>query len=157
MIVGYLANYEREASLFPVAIRRGLEFLANTDFSGWEKGKHPVDGDNMFVMLDRYQSQPREQRRPEAHKLYLDIQYIVSGEELIAYEGLQEGSAVVEDMTPAQDNVFYRPSIHETDIVMLKGMYAIFFPWDIHRPCCMYRNSGTVEKAVVKIRMDLLK
>ncbi|HWR39093.1 MAG TPA: YhcH/YjgK/YiaL family protein [Patescibacteria group bacterium] len=156
MIVGYLGNYEQERRLFPDAICQGLEFLKNTDFSVREKGKHVIDGDDMFVMIDRYQSQPREQRRSEAHKLYLDIQYIISGEEIIAYEGLGTDSVVTEDMTPIQDNVFYRPSIHETDVVMRKGMYAVFFPWDIHRPCCMYRNPGFVEKAVVKVRMALV-
>ena len=41
----------------------------------------------------------------------------------------------------------------ESDLVMEAGNWAVFYPNDIHRPCCLAGTSGKVRKVVVKIRL----
>lgn len=156
MIVGHLDKLAEESRLWPAAIKRGLEYLRNNDLSALEKGKHVIDGEALFVMIDQYENQPKANRRPEAHRLYLDIQYIIAGEEIIGWDLLSGNSAIDEDLSAGKDLIFYKPGENETDIVMTAGMYAVFFPWDVHRPCCQRQSASVVKKAVVKIKMDQL-
>jgi hypothetical protein len=59
-----------------------LEFLAKTDFNTMELGRYELDGDNIFYMVQSYDTDP-EKTISEAHKKYIDIQFMVKGEELI--------------------------------------------------------------------------
>ena len=66
---------------------------------------------------------------------------------------------VTEDMTPQQDILFWQVEDEETQIRLTPGMFAIFFPQDIHRPCCHPREGEQkhLRKAVMKIDCALLE
>ncbi len=70
---------------------------------------------------------------------------------------LTDALAVKEDKLAEKDVIFYEAVPNETDLRLTEGMYAIFFPWDVHRPGCAARVSGPVRKVVVKVKMDALK
>lgn len=157
MIFGHISTLAKDAPLLPQALVKGLEYLATTDLSALPAGKHEIEGQDIYVSINEYETQPREMRRAEAHADYLDIQYMIAGEELIAYSVLADGNEVLADELAARDVIFYKTVEPETDLVMTAGMYAVFFPWDVHRPNCKLQQEQKVKKAVVKIRMSLLK
>ncbi|HWR42993.1 YhcH/YjgK/YiaL family protein [Sporomusa sp.] len=157
MIFGHISTLKKDAPLLPKALVKGLEYLAKTDVAALPAGKHEIEGKDIYVAINEYETQPREVRRAEAHVDYLDIQYMISGEELIAYSLLSDDNEVLSDELEAKDAIFYKTVQQETDLVLTKGMYAIFFPWDVHRPNCTLHESNKVKKAVVKIKMSLLK
>ncbi len=66
---------------------------------------------------------------------------------------------VTEDRTPQQDILFWQVEEEETQITLKPGMFAIFFPQDIHRPCCHPRDGERqhIRKAVMKIDRALLE
>ncbi|QDR79701.1 YhcH/YjgK/YiaL family protein [Sporomusa termitida] len=157
MIFGHISNLAKDAPLLPRALVKGLAYLTTANLSALPAGKHELEGQDMYVAINEYETQPRAMRRAEAHVEYLDIQYMVAGEELIAYSLLADDNEVLSDELAAKDVIFFKTGQPETDLVMTAGMYAIFFPWDVHRPNCAWRQAQPVKKAVVKIRMSLLK
>lgn len=62
------------------------------------------------------------------------------------------------DILRTTDVLFYkeRSDVHEIMLPMTDGCYAIFFPEDVHRPCCMMDAPEDVKKIVLKVRVDSL-
>lgn len=157
MIFGHISTLEKDASHLHKSLVKGLAYLTKTDLAALAKGKYEIEGKDIYVAINEYQTQPREERRAEAHADYIDIQYIISGEEMIAYSLLSKDNEVLSDELAAKDAIFYKTVEQETDLVLTEGMYAIFFPWDVHRPNCALKEAASVKKAVVKVKMSLLK
>ncbi len=131
--------------------QKGFEFLKNTDLKKLENGKYEIEGDNVFVSVQDYQTKPESEGKFEAHKKYADIQFIISGEEKIGYTNIR-------NCTPT---TFYDDT---NDIVFLEGKgdfitahensFLIFMPQDAHMPCISIDDSKYVKKAVVKVKIS---
>lgn len=157
MIMGYISNLKDEINLYPAALQDGFRFLMETDLSALALGRHAVQGDKIYIMVAEYETEPRNKRRPEAHRRYVDIQYICSGEEMIGSAPLKAAGEVTEDCLKERDVVFYKGVAGETETTLSPGMFAVYFPWDVHRPNC---NAGEkavkVRKVVVKVAVSAL-
>jgi YhcH/YjgK/YiaL family protein len=154
MILSRIEYFDKEQGIYPPAIRQGLRFLRETDFSNVAAGRHAIDGANLFALVQDYEPEPKADRRPEAHRNYIDIQYIVSGRERIGYAPLTDDLAPSEDLLAEKDVAFYAALPEETDLLLSAGAFAVFFPWDVHRPCCAAEPGTLVRKVVVKVRMQ---
>jgi biofilm protein TabA len=55
-----------------------------------------------------------------------------------------------------KDCAFYKNVKDEMDLVLTLGVYAVFFPEEVHRPNCQYGASGKLHKVVVKVAAELL-
>lgn len=157
MIVGYLSNMKSEIALYPAGIQKGLRFLLETDLAALPTGKHEIQGSQIYVSVAEYESEPKEKRRLEAHVKYIDIQYIQAGEEMIGCGPLAEASGITEDRLAEKDVIFYSEVARETEVILTPGMFAVYFPWDVHRPNCRAGGQAAkVRKLVVKIAMETL-
>ena len=157
MLLGSIQNIREESAFYPEALRAGLNFLATEDVQALSLGRHEICGDKVFALVSEYETQPRQERRPEAHKKYIDIQFICAGSELIAAAPLASAGEVDEDCLAARDVVYYRQAAEETDLVLMPGMFAVYFPWDVHRPnCSPGEQAQKVRKIVVKVAMAAL-
>jgi biofilm protein TabA len=151
MIFGHIENFAKEKSVYASAITTGLEYLSKTDFLSLPTGRYDVS-DGIFALVQEYQTEPKAKRRPESHVDYLDVQYIVQGEEIISYAYLDEGCQVEENQLPKNDMIFYSKEIaDEVDLKLSAGMFAVLFPWDVHRPCVTKKVDSKVKKVVLKI------
>ncbi len=157
MIAGHLANWDKEKHLYAPAIRKAMAWLQEHDLKTLPTGRQEIDGDRLYVMVNEYVSEPREKRRAEAHRKYVDVQYIVAGAETIGYARLEDGYEVLEDKLAEKDVIFYNHPVDESHIILTVGMYGIFFPWDVHRPNCALAAPSPVRKVVMKISMDSLR
>jgi YhcH/YjgK/YiaL family protein len=151
MIADVLKNRQLYEPISP-RIKTALEYIANTDFSAMEPGRIELDGANVFVLVQKYDSLPKEQGKWEYHRKYIDIQYIAEGMEQIGFANI-ENMKVETEYNPEKDIGFL---IGEGDYVTLvKGSFGIFFPQDAHQPKVAPNNIiGQVTKVVVKIRLD---
>ena len=156
MIFGHIQNFEQDKAALSPVLQAGLLYLKNTDVSKLTIGKHEIDGEKMFVSVSEYEVEPKEQRRPEAHKKYIDIQYVAWGEEVIGHSLLSSQYEVTQDELAERDVVFYKTVAHESELVLKPGLYAIFFPSDVHRPGCISSGKLHVKKIVVKIALSSL-
>lgn len=156
MIYGQLKNLEEEKSAFSPILQKSLYYLKNTDLAGLSVGRHDIDGENIFALVSEYQPEPKIDRRPEAHQKYIDIQCLASGEEIIGCSLLAPDYEIIEDKLAQNDIAFYKEVRQEVDVVLEPGVYAILFPNDVHRPCCISRSREPVKKVVIKIMAALL-
>lgn len=131
-------------------LQKGFEYLKNTDLASLEVGKYEIDGKNVFALVSEYDSKKPEDCRPEAHQLYADIQYIVSGKEAIGYVTLANQPTTVE-YNPEKDIAFY--NCETVPVTIETGMFAVFYPQDIHRPCMQIDGPEKVKKVVIKVRV----
>lgn len=154
MILGYLDHSEQEGVLYPKIIQKGLTYLRNTDFSKIADGKYKIDGESMVAIISEYSPDVRENRKAETHKKHIDIQYVVAGDEIMGFSRLTDGVETSEGYLLEKDATFYKSVENEIDIKVLQGMYAVFFPWDIHRPGCASQSSLKVRKVVLKLKVS---
>lgn len=147
MIIDSIDNVKHYRSLSE-RLKKGLEFLEEIDFETIEPGRYNVEGDEIFALVQEYETKLPENARPEAHERYIDIQYIVKGDEYMGYAPLDE-----QDITVAynaeKDIVFFDAELNM--IKMSEGMFGIFFPNDIHAPAIMVESPKPVKKVVVKV------
>jgi YhcH/YjgK/YiaL family protein len=150
MIIDTLQNANLYHHLGPQFIK-AFDYLANTDFSKVEKGKYEIDGTSVFAIVNEYDTVAAAGEKMEAHKKHIDVQYIVSGEEQIGHDFLQEQmpskayDAEADYMLFAEQPMFFS--------VLKQNMFAIFYPTDLHMPNIMNGKISPVKKIVIKIRI----
>ena len=151
MIVDVLNNIQLYGTISP-GIKTALEYIAETDFSAMEPGRIEIDGNNVFVLVQKYDSIPKEQGKWECHRNYIDIQYIAEGQELIGFNHVDKMKVSVPYNT--EKDVEFLSG--EGDYVTLsKGSYGIFFPHDAHKPKIAPKGiPGKVLKVVIKIKVS---
>lgn len=117
-----------------------------------------MEGDRLILQINEVTTGPKNTKRPEVHRDYIDVQYMVHGHELIGFYPDCGDGAALEDNLDSNDVLFYqeREDNHEIMLPMTDGCYAVFFPEDVHRPCCMMNGPEEVKKIVLKIRVDSL-
>ena len=149
MIYDHISNAATYTGV-SASIKKGLDYLVNTDLESLEVGKYEIDGSDVFVLIQEYQANALENAKCEAHKKYVDIQYIISGEEYIGYAPL-EGMEVITPYNEEKDVLFVK-----WDGVLMnhsKGSFSIFFPQDAHMPKVEKIAASPIKKAVVKIKL----
>jgi YhcH/YjgK/YiaL family protein len=148
MVVDKLENYPIYFGL-GYRIFQALEYLAKTNLSLIPEGKHQIQGDDIFVLVNNNTNKNLEEGRLEAHRRYIDIHYICEGEEFIGYAPSSNYLPIVEyDLN--RDIEFFAGTA--SMIKMEKGMFAIFFPSDLHMPG-IGNHPSVVRKIVVKVRV----
>lgn len=150
MIVDRLENSELYLPLGE-GIAEGLRYLATFDPATGD-GRHEIDGERVFALVQRYDTAPGAEKRFESHRLHADIQFVASGRERI----LRARSPDLVEETPydeATDVSFYADPPASSSVLLGAGDFAVLFPDDAHKPGCMAGGRHAVRKVVVKIRL----
>lgn len=140
---------------YPAAIRKAVEYLKDRYFAAMEPGVYEIQGKDMYAQVFDAETGPLTERRPESHRQYLDVQFLVTGEEALGFTPWQAGYPVAEEI-PERDLIFYASVQDEGFIQSRPGDFCVFFPGDIHRPQVCVGAPQTVRKVVVKVRTTLL-
>jgi YhcH/YjgK/YiaL family protein len=131
-------------------IDKALEYLLNTDFDNVAPGKYEVDGDNVFAIVNEFETKDKAMCEVEAHRKYIDIQYLVKGVELFGYAPLN-GQVPIQDYDASNDVALYQEEV--SYIRLEAGMFIVFFPSDLHQPEVRQYEPVMVKKVVMKIKM----
>jgi YhcH/YjgK/YiaL family protein len=149
MILDLLSNAGIYASLNP-RIARGFEFLATSDPGSLPTGRHEIDGDRVFALVSDYEPKPLSMGKWEAHRRYLDLQYVAKGVERFGV--VPAGRLSAGEYIPEKDITWLTGS---GDYVTLSaGQFVIVWPGDAHMPGLDAGVPGTVRKIVVKVALD---
>jgi YhcH/YjgK/YiaL family protein len=134
------------------SVAEALEYLATTDFTKLPDGKYELDGPRMFALVNRYRPKPVAEIAWEAHRKFIDVQYIAKGAERMGYAPLGKLLPIKQDYDPQRDIVFYEA---EGDLFTVsEGSFAVFAPQDVHAPGLAVVGPAAGEeviKVVVKI------
>lgn len=128
----------------------GLEFLKNAT-PDIENGVHELNP-RVKAIVSEYETKKVNDNVFEAHKKFMDIQYVLQGAEKVCclpLDQLQERIPYKEE----SDAAFYITNQKPVEIVIGNGCFAVFFPQDGHMPCLSIDEPLTVKKVVVKVQI----
>jgi YhcH/YjgK/YiaL family protein len=137
----------------PERWNKAFAFLKDKDLKTLEVKRHDIDGDNLYVIVSEYTTKNPQDARYEAHKKYIDIQYVITGKELIGFCPITLKDKVLQEYDPAKDIEFFSVKKESTGQAN-PSKFFIFFPEDAHMPSLKDGNNSQVKKAVVKLKID---
>lgn len=153
MLQGNKKDIEKLLPYVSERLQNALAYVAATDFSKVENGEYEIDGRNVFARVNTYDTEPKAERRPEKHNDYIDVQFVARGEEAIWYTPLTADCVETENKAEKEDVIFYADPQEKNCAVLNSGDFAIFFPWELHRPnCSVEKIASNVQKIVVKVK-----
>lgn len=153
MILDKLANSNRYESILP-GLAEAFAFLRAKAKPAIADGRVEIDGDRLFALVARYTTRDFDSAQPEAHRRYVDVQYLVSGGETIYWTPLDETAPVTVAYDADRDLMFFGRNSRARKFELRAGDFAIFFPEDAHEPNCHLGPPGQVHKVVVKVRVS---
>lgn len=150
MIVDRLENSKLYTSLHS-NFKNAFDYLAHTDLQNTPPGKYQIDNDNIFAIVQEYHTLAAANEQMEAHRKYIDVQYIISGEELVGHAFLNDQQLSKE--YNEEEDFLLVPDVPDFFTSFKAGMFMIFFPTDLHMPCIKTDVAASVKKIVVKVRL----
>lgn len=132
-------------------IYEGLAFLGGVG-QEIEVGVHVINP-LVRAIVSEYETKEQNEMGYEAHREYIDIQYLISGEEKICcvpLEYLKEKVAYNEE----KDVAFYEEAdVKPQELLLGNGYFAILYPQDGHMPQLCVKAPTAVKKVVVKVKL----
>lgn len=127
-----------------------IDFLAGCNLNELPDGTTQIDGSRVFVNVMEAELREAEGAVYEYHKRYADLQINITGSEY--WELTMEGRPAAE-FDEAADIGFVSGQAHSMGILG-NGRFALFLPYEFHKPSCISSVSSHVRKAVVKIEIS---
>ena len=153
MILDQLDNYQ----LYPFgdAWQVAFDFLLSLNADAEEK-RYALQGDDIYAMVQSYDTELSVAKLPEAHRTYIDIQVLLAGTERIAWHPV-DALTISKPYARDADIAFYdRPDPLGTMLNLEPEAFAVFFPGDAHTPGLQIDGPCRVKKVVIKIAAELL-
>ena len=139
----------------------GLAFdmIENAIKNGLPAGKYvfedtsKVKEGDLWISVQEYETRPREEKKFEGHRDYIDIQFIVSGHEVMECCDVTRMEEKTE-YDAVKDVQFFAPKGESSVLALQAGDWAIFFPDDIHMPGVSPEDGNVaVKKIVAKVKI----
>lgn len=150
MIVTKLENLKNYVSVNP-NFAKAFEALQELYGAAWEKGRHPVDGDRIFINALEYTSKVPEESIMEAHRAYVDVMLMVEGEEIIGVRDVDALTEITMEYDPAGDALLAKLDPGYQVVHMSRGSVCVLFPEDAHAPGMTESGPCDVKKFVMKV------
>jgi biofilm protein TabA len=149
MIVDTLKNKDLYAGISP-RLAAALEYLKTVKAKSFKEQTIELEGKDLYVMYQSYTTGTDKDKKYEAHKKYIDVQYVLEGEETIRMANIK-GLETVDAYDKKKDAAFYA-NCPGTDVVLKAGDFTVLFPQDAHLPKLRVgKTAGLVKKLVVKV------
>ena len=150
MIITDLRHIARQVSMTP-ALQKAIDFLSRRDIHTLPDGRLEIDGEAVFVLIQRYETVMTDAPRFEHHRKYIDLQFIVSGEDVIGWAPM-ERMTITEAYDMEKDICFGTVAQGKwTPVHLQAGQLAMLWPEDGHAPKLTAGAPSTVMKIVVKV------
>lgn len=137
-------------------IETALRYFKAYDVAAHETGRIHLDGDNIFVNRLSYQTAQSDKALVEAHREYVDVMFVLSGEERFYTKPL----ALLENVTSAYDaSVDACLGAIDADAASFRfpaGYFCIFFPEDAHCAGQLWDLPSDVKKLIAKVKLTTL-
>lgn len=148
MILDTLAQSDRYRALHPL-FARAFEFLRETDLKALPAGKHAVQGEQIFVIVEACAGRARAEAKLECHRRYIDIQLVLEGIDEMGWKPVAECVQPATDYNATRDIQFFDDA-PSSWIATPPGSFCLFFPEDAHAPLV---SRDMIRKVVVKIAL----
>lgn len=148
MIIEPLSFLPALATINPLFVK-AFDFLTLVEQEGFPEGVFPLEDDSLKAIVESGKGKGKKGARLEAHKKYIDIHYVISGEDVIGWKILELCRDIDEEYCEKSDKVFFKDS-PESWFTLRPGQFAVFFPHDAHAPMAHKEN---IRKIVLKVKI----
>ncbi len=150
MIIDRIENAYRYYSLAS-GIADAFEHLKNTDLSGVTPGSYPIVKDKIRMLVFDSEQVNTDRIKLEGHRKNIDVQCWIHGSELMGYASL-ESQQLLEPFNEEKDYGNYADEASFSRFV--PGMFAIYFPTDLHTAVADEQCNSAVRKIVYKVTIE---
>ena len=143
-------QFAKQYHLNQAAWDKAFTYLKNTDLKTLNNGRHVIDGNTIYAIVTEAPSKDYDKTAFESHRKYIDLQYVIEGEENMA-------------KTPVTSVTVNKPYDEAADIAYYTGdgkintvpagTFMLFFPTEAHRPNITPGGNKVVKKIVIKIKV----
>ncbi len=111
-------------------------FMNNFVPENYEDGRYDLNENGLFVNIQTYMTNPRENQKYEAHKRYIDVQYIINGKEGFCLEDMDkmDSSTIVAPYSEESDIMFFSNVTKGKYYELSSGEFLIMTPECAHMP-----------------------
>ena len=141
----------KDFSWLEEGVQKAFEYAKTHDMLSYEKGRHDIDGEDLYVNIAEYETTAPENRFWEAHREYLDLHFMLRGPEQIDVNFIQ--NLRQEEYVPKDDflPLFGDPN---ASVVLNEGDFLLAYPADAHRTAVAVEGKpARIKKAIFKIRI----
>ena len=151
MIWSYYSKYIASLdSLYEEELNMIIDWIEDNDLNSVSSGRHDIDGDHVYVNVLNYDTKDEAECVWEAHRKYLDLHYIINGQEMIALSHISNMH-----VGEYEDESDYVHVIGDTDskIFIKHGSVILLYPDDVHKTAISGFCSSKIKKCVFKIKI----
>lgn len=124
-------------------------FLKTQNLETLVPGKYPIDGVNAYASITEGPSKELADAKWESHRNYIDLQYVIKGEEKIGVAPVITAT-IVKPYDETKDAANY--TADGTYYIASPESFFLFFPQNAHRPNIKVDGYNIVKKLVIKIK-----
>ena len=147
MIIDNLENISKYEKIISGKV---INFLKNLSCDA-KTGRYEIDS-NSYANVDEYSPKEYANCKFEAHKKYIDIQMVLSGEENLEYRCVDD-LKISEEYNEKRDVMFFKNPEEKSDYTHLTPFkFAFIYPHEAHKPQ-IKTIADKVKKVVVKIHI----
>jgi len=132
------------------AFEKAFAFLRQDGLTELPAGRYEIDGDRLFCMISKGPGRSRSEAKLEAHRKYVDIQYVIAGTDEMGFKPTADCKLTDTSYDADKDIEFFKDQPDSWTQVPA-GSFVIFFPQDAHAPLV---SSGEIHKVVLKIAAE---
>ena len=131
-----------------------LDVASTLTAEGFATGRQEIDGKNLFINYVSYETRAKEVSSSEAHRLYVDVMYMVEGSETIYVKPAHKLKNITKEYNPEIEALIADIDDDVTAVRLDEGMFCILFPDDSHAPACICDKAMTVKKIIGKVKIN---
>lgn len=145
MILDALGNAAKYAGL-KIGTSEAFGFLDQPGLADLPDGKYEILGDRVYAIIAHENGRSVSDGELEGHRNYLDIQYVISGDESMGWSP-REGLVNSVEYDAEKDLEFFEGE-PKSIVRVPSGSFIVFLPTDAHLPLI---GEGPIHKVVVKV------
>lgn len=155
MIISSLTSPNFKVGL-PKVIAEVCDYLNTLDLNALENGRHDVN-DQIYMNVMEPETAEPSSKKAELHHEYLDVQVLIRGTENIEVGANYPDLSKYESYNEADDYQLCADIDDKFTVTMKPKMFAVFYPYEPHKPCCVVNGkTEKIKKLVVKVPVKLI-
>jgi YhcH/YjgK/YiaL family protein len=149
MIYDHISNATLYTNVHP-RFAEAFAFLARQDLDTLPAGRVDILGDEVYALVQKYDTHPPLPGRIETHRKYIDIQFVLRGQEHFGIASLPELTST-EPYDEKKDIAFFSGEL--TTLPLPQDHFIILHPNEPHAPgLTLCHQPVAVTKIVVKVK-----
>ncbi len=150
--VEWLVSPKTDNDEINMRVKNAIDFLKKVKVEEKDIGKKQVINDSFYYTICSYDTKAEDECKLESHKKYIDIQIMLSGEELMDISDVSR-LTVKEEYNLEKDVIFWNVPRKMARTSLKTGDCIVLYPENAHRGGIALNTSQNVTKIVGKIKI----